>query len=1467
MNKNYKMNNTEWRRLGRSVLLAALLLAALPARAQQYVFLYKNGNTVYFLRNNNGTIQAQANFGSYSSTCIWTGSGTTSSTFINGNYGLYRYQNTLYSLSIDSYTPSTWTITTYGRAHNSNRYIRYSNSSWTSMENNNNPGTNVSHTVLFTYSNHDATLSDPSITGANVLTATGTSDYSVASKAKIQYHQFDGYSGTTETSYYWYNNALQTSAPTETNVTSGTWSLTGNTIDATTYASVHTSTGRITVSSIPPTDLTMTLSCTVTGNGINKTATKTVHLLAENPSAPVISLFGTSQAQITCPSQNVTIYYTTNGNTPTESSTEYSGPFDLNCPSTTVKSIAVRNGHSSTTASITLTCKVPTPVITLTGANATIAAGASSPDGTKLYYTTDGNTPTSSSTEYTGGNITLTNPQTIKVIAIKSGYDNSDIASAEYIIEGVSGSLVILDDRENHNWSYYRDPECPIRSLSPADVKITYYGDGIVMTGNADYTASSTDFVKPGQTNYTGGAKVNVGGENENTFIYFKTLERGDATQTAWTYSTDHSSAASRCPYTTIPNPFQVRPTYGSRGTTDANNFTGWRGFQCWRLKSVSGGAIYSAASGGTALTAGAIINGETQIYFAPNSEYGMDVQLEAVWARAYLVKGNSGNANAILNYGNLGVERNFMTLTDGQSYRFNGTTGRRITNVDRAVTISSYYPNGEAPDGTNNTITGNNNNITLGADTKFENVTLSAGSYTLSGSGHYLIVGRGCANSSIGTVQGLSANSTSNIKFRVESGSYTNLYFMGTYGVTTGTMVATMGSDYDRVKNDNSKLRVTNDIAISNGGTVGSTGTIGTERFTCTVKSGNYYLTSEAPGGGYQFYISSPNGACYGKRTLIVEGGYFADIAGGIDQENVPTSTDMVNIRIKGGEILGAVYGAAQFANAYGNRRIIVTGGDFSGWIAGGANGTRETNGALYGSSYVYVGGDAHIDGSNTVINRAVGGNVFGAGCGYNANSTSGQVTIGTNVVIADDAYIGRGVYGGGSYGYTTQTANMYILGGTIDGKNGGVTGTAYLAAIDGGVYGGACQNKGGTVNLTMNGGTVNGSVYGGSNYTGTLSGTSTVTLNGGTVNGSLYGGGNGEGNPTNVTGAVQVTVNGGTVTGAVYGCGNVSGAPQSTVNVDVYGTDPQPGSGYAINQVFGGGNQANYSGTPVVTVHDDNGCDISIGEVYGGGNAATVTGTNVVIEGGNRIGNVFGGCYGANVTTNGTKVNIKGGTIEHVYGGNNYRGTITGAIKVRVKKDSDCPMKIGELYGGGNEAASNVGSIDIGCTGTYVEGAGGHADCNETDNRIGYELEGIHEVYGGANQANITGDISLTIDSGMVYRVFGGNNNSGSISGTITVNIQKTDPNTCGWYVGYVYGGGFNAPYSKEGTANNPSVNVTNGLVSHSVFGGGKGNSAVVTGNPLVTLSNKAHVGENVYGGGDAAPVTGNTSVILKN
>ena len=121
------------------------------------------------------------------------------------------------------------------------------------------------------------------------------------------------------------------------------------------------------------------------------------------------------------------------------------------------------------------------------------------------------------------------------------------------------------------------------------------------------------------------------------------------------------------------------------------------------------------------------------------------------------------------------------------------------------------------------------------------------------------------------------------------------------------------------------------------------------------------------------------------GYRYLEILGGVWKNIVGGWGPDH-PNDKPAFIFRMKGGHILGSIYGAAQYEAAKGTCTFVITGGTVNGWIAGGANGTNSTKGDLDGESFIYVGGAAQINsgGSTDRINRAVGGNVFGAGCGY---------------------------------------------------------------------------------------------------------------------------------------------------------------------------------------------------------------------------------------------------------------------------------------------------------------------------------------------------------------------------------------------------------------------------------------------------------------------------------------------------
>ena len=77
---------------------------------------------------------------------------------------------------------------------------------------------------------------------------------------------------------------------------------------------------------------------------------------------------------------------------------------------------------------VTPTQTVATPTISISGTTATITCSTS---GATIYYTTNGNTPTTSSTQYSSP-ITLSGACTIKAIAVKSGMTNSSVASQPY---------------------------------------------------------------------------------------------------------------------------------------------------------------------------------------------------------------------------------------------------------------------------------------------------------------------------------------------------------------------------------------------------------------------------------------------------------------------------------------------------------------------------------------------------------------------------------------------------------------------------------------------------------------------------------------------------------------------------------------------------------------------------------------------------------------------------------------------------------------------------------------------------------------------------------------------------------------------------------------------------------------------------------------------------------------------------
>ena len=177
-------------------------------------------------------------------------------------------------------------------------------------------------------------------------------------------------------------------------------------------------------------------------------ATGTTCAITINPGqaqAPKFSLkagtcLGSQSVTITDATPGVTIYYTTDGSTPTASSTKYTGPITVSTTET-LEAIAIESGYANsavTTAKYTvITAPAGAPKFSLKagtykGPQTVTMTDATA--GVTFYYTTNGTTPTTSSTKYTGP-VKVSATETLEAIAVAPGYATSAVTSAKYIIK------------------------------------------------------------------------------------------------------------------------------------------------------------------------------------------------------------------------------------------------------------------------------------------------------------------------------------------------------------------------------------------------------------------------------------------------------------------------------------------------------------------------------------------------------------------------------------------------------------------------------------------------------------------------------------------------------------------------------------------------------------------------------------------------------------------------------------------------------------------------------------------------------------------------------------------------------------------------------------------------------------------------------------------------------------------------
>jgi hypothetical protein len=179
---------------------------------------------------------------------------------------------------------------------------------------------------------------------------------------------------------------------------------------------------------------------TSTQNILNWTFALATPMTATPVITPVTGTYsGAQTVKISDATSGASIYYTTDGSIPTTASKLYSGSITVNS-SQTIKAIAKASGTLASavaTAAFTITSPVAdAPVISPGSGTYSAIQSVTITDttaGAKIYYSTDGSTPTIASNLYIGP-ITVNVTETIRAIAVATGYTSSSISAATFTI-------------------------------------------------------------------------------------------------------------------------------------------------------------------------------------------------------------------------------------------------------------------------------------------------------------------------------------------------------------------------------------------------------------------------------------------------------------------------------------------------------------------------------------------------------------------------------------------------------------------------------------------------------------------------------------------------------------------------------------------------------------------------------------------------------------------------------------------------------------------------------------------------------------------------------------------------------------------------------------------------------------------------------------------------------------------------
>jgi hypothetical protein len=1170
-------------------------------------------------------------------------------------------------------------------------------------------------------------------------------------------------------------------------------------------------------------------------NGTTTSAigTYTFNRLITPPAAPTIThVPNTNIVYIIAPEvpadQNDTYYvrYTIDGTNPIGGTDKVKGDtIELHSPCTVR---AVTRGTTcpdifSTEVSETIsTIYVPTPEITVTGVydedenpdglgNGQITCSLA---GATIYYTLDGTTPTVSSPNSGTSPITLSDVPagtTVKAMAHMDGegYENSNIATFVYIptnaqgeqTSGVFGSVVLLDDREPHTWSYYSDGDQAVHSLKPADVKITYFG-----YGDNTMTTTNTNDSGLGENDFDGdvaSTAVAVGpNEDGNQFVYLKTLEAAN------------EDGSGDYPYTLIPNPFSKRPA-ASQGSvtptvTTYNLVTSITSGRKYLIVSATSGNAYALGHNGTTIATDAVTISGTgnNAYIAASN-----VDATSVWT--------AGNNNTFQNGGyyvsQTGANNNksLAISTTSQNWTWSGTNNRlsfQVGNGNNRYTWYLRYDNGFGLTTTATSVYLFEETTTGGEVTGGDYRGFYAWRVKRLSSG--LSIKDGEATLGVGSI----IPAETEIKFVATANSTDNevefeALWAKAYVVTSNTATGLhAGVSYERNfvvgAAPNAALNVPVTYSRYNPDGTGGANTVNIGSFTCaadtkfeymnlnngTLTANNHDLIMGRGLTGTATTLRGINGASDAlDYTLRIESGTYTNFS--FVASSSTGGAGVVSGRVQVKAILGSDYDRADKTN---NHLTVCD------------------NSSLFYAQNVRFSSGTNLDAKT-----------------FDCVVKSGQY----QASVTNDGDYTHTFYCGHNYTGTNATGTHYpgsryvtVEGGELASMNGG-KGVNNDITNNGNPQATPDED---TWILRVKGGSFRGSIFGGAANTESQ-GSRRIVITGGTVRGWVAGGANG----TNTTWGASVT----TGNSHIYVGGNaiIGGSNPNTVNNTVGGN------------VFGAGRGNNNQAASMVNsevVIADN-ADI-LHNVYGGGNYGYITTeSKVYILGGNIGDDVFGGAYGntGNNTYNysipTSNVYVNGGTVNgSVYGGSNYSGTVTNANVTMTGGTTT------NVYGAGLGNVTNAGQATTNVAGaTVVEVSGGTINNN---------------LYGGGALGTVTNNTSVTVSGGEMKNIFGAGQGRAAATGVtaVTANIGGTTTVTVsgGTIAESVYGGGENGNVKQ---ANNPAkgdpegprdinpvstVEIEGGTIAHNVFGGG--NMGFTNGGTVVNMIGGTVEG-SVFGG----------------